>query len=103
LKFIADICATRMTTNLVDLFTILAVTIIKPCRRVIEVSNSHLRMNTQEKWVKSSTSVKIDLDPPNDLFGKGPQVSVYINSKTCVNLDSTGFATLCLDFHKVHW
>jgi hypothetical protein len=42
------------------------------------------------------------LEPPYGLVGKGPQTSVCINSNTCVDLDSTGFGTLCLDFDRAH-
>jgi hypothetical protein len=40
-------------------------------------------------------------DPRCDIFGKGPQTSMCINSNTSGNLDSTGFATVCLDFDTV--
>jgi hypothetical protein len=42
------------------------------------------------------------LEPPYDSFGKGPQTSLYINSKTSVDLDSTGFWTLSLDCDRAH-
>jgi hypothetical protein len=46
--------------------------------------------------------VKKYLEPPYDSFGKGPQISVYINSNTSVDLDSTSFGTLCLDFDRAY-
>jgi hypothetical protein len=42
------------------------------------------------------------LELPYDSFGKGPQTSVCINSNNSVDLESTGFGTLCLDFDRAH-
>jgi hypothetical protein len=42
------------------------------------------------------------LDPLYSSFGKGWQISVYINSKTSVDLDSTSLGTLGLDFDRGH-
>jgi hypothetical protein len=42
------------------------------------------------------------LEPPYDSFGNGPQTSVCINSNTSIDLHSTGFGTLCLDFDRAH-
>jgi hypothetical protein len=47
-------------------------------------------------------TVKKYLEPPHDSFGKGPQTSVRINSKTSIDLDSTGVGSLCLDFDRDH-
>jgi hypothetical protein len=47
-------------------------------------------------------TVKKYLEPPYDSLGKGPQSSVCINSNTSIDLDSTGFGTLCLDFDRAH-
>jgi hypothetical protein len=46
--------------------------------------------------------VKQYLELPYGSFGKGTYTSVYINSNTSVDLNSTGFGTLCLDFDKGH-
>jgi hypothetical protein len=46
--------------------------------------------------------VKKYFEPPYDSFGKAPLTSVCINSNTSIDLDSTGFGTLCLDFDKRH-
>jgi hypothetical protein len=47
-------------------------------------------------------TVKKYLEPPYDLFGTSPQTSVCIHSNTSVDLDSTTFGTLCLDFDRAH-
>jgi hypothetical protein len=64
----------------------------------MKVSTFGLRKNTYEKREKSSMTVKKYLDPPYDLFGKGLQPLVCINSNTSVDLDTTGFGTLWLDW-----
>jgi hypothetical protein len=46
--------------------------------------------------------VKKYWEPPYDSFGKGPQTSVCFNSNTSVDLASTGFGTLCLNFDRAH-
>jgi hypothetical protein len=66
----------------------------------MEVSDFHITTNTDEKRKKSSMTIKKYLEPPYDSFGKGPQTSVYINSDTSLDLDSTGFRTLCLDLDR---
>jgi hypothetical protein len=47
-------------------------------------------------------TVKRYLEPPYDSFGKGPQTSVCINSNTSIDLDSTGFGSLSLDFDRAN-
>jgi hypothetical protein len=47
-------------------------------------------------------TIKKYLELPYDSFGKGLQTSVCINSNASVDLDSTGFGTLCLDFDRAH-
>jgi hypothetical protein len=47
-------------------------------------------------------TVKKYLEPLYNSFGMGPQSSVCINSITPIDLDSTGFDTLCLDFDQAH-
>jgi hypothetical protein len=88
--------------NSLNLFTELSLTWLKNARSLKEVSDFLLKKNTYEKWEKSTMTVKKYLEPPYDSFGKSPQTSVYINSNTSIELDSTGFATLCLDFDRAH-
>jgi hypothetical protein len=68
----------------------------------MEISDFGLRWNTLDTQKKSSMTIQKNLDPPYDSFGKGSQTSVCINSNTSVDLDSTGFGTVCLDFDKAH-
>jgi hypothetical protein len=42
------------------------------------------------------------LEPQYDSFRKGPQTSGGMNSNTLVDLDSTGFGTLCLYVDRIH-
>jgi hypothetical protein len=68
---------------------------------VIEMSEFLLRINIPEKWEKSSMTVKKYLKPPYNLFRKGLQTLVSINSNTSLDMSSTTFGTLCLDFDTV--
>jgi hypothetical protein len=68
----------------------------------MEVSDFRLRKNTQEKQEKSSMMVKNIWNHHTIHLEKGSQTSVCINSNTSVDLDSTGFGTLCLDFDRAH-
>jgi hypothetical protein len=68
----------------------------------MEVPDFRLRKNSLEKREKSSMINKKYLEPKYNSFGKGPHTSGYINSNTFVDLDSTGFGNLCLDFDKAY-
>jgi hypothetical protein len=47
-------------------------------------------------------TIKKYLESPYNLFEKGLQTSVCINSDTSVDLDSNSFRTLCLYFDRAH-
>jgi hypothetical protein len=90
-----------LRTRLIFLLNCLS-TWLNYVRRVMEVYDFRLQMNTQVKREKSSMTVKTYLEPLFDSFGKGPQPSVCINSNTSPDLDSPGFGTLYLYFEKAH-
>jgi hypothetical protein len=66
----------------------------------MEVSDVHLRNNTQMISEKSSMKVRKYFKPQYDLFGKDLQTLVYINSNTSVDLDLIDYGPLLLDFDK---
>jgi hypothetical protein len=102
IEFIFTRFATITNSNLLNHVTELCLNMVKNARRVIDGSDFCLRNTTHEKMEKSSMTVNKYLTLAYDSFGKGSEPLVCIISKTSVDLDSSGFGTLCLDVDRVH-